>query len=412
VSRIKLTRDSSTSNAGSNQISPVLQTLQRSHSGSSGLLDRRAVWPNGITLNSRLHCRCGHELAGLWHHRLGPIIRRMAAIEVRELCREYKVFRKREGLLASLRGLFHREYTTVIAVRNVSFTIEEGEMVAFLGPNGAGKTTTLKLLSGLVVPSSGTATVLGHVPWKREDAYRRRFSLVTGQKEQLWWDLPAQESFRLHKEIYRISADDYQRRLDELTDLLEVRRLMAQPVRELSLGERMRMELIAALLHRPDVLFLDEPTIGLDVVSQRRVQAFLRHYQREQRITVILTSHYMKDVEALCERAIVINKGVVIHDGALAAITDRFSRHKIIELQFSGNGCPNGLERFGRILESRPPRVRIQVEKHRVSESLAAILSQQSVDDISVVERPLEDVIAELFSTDDATRVDDSRTNV
>jgi ABC-2 type transport system ATP-binding protein len=179
---------------------------------------------------------------------------------------------------------------------------------------------------------------------------------------------------------------------------------MAQPVRELSLGERMRMELIAALLHRPDVLFLDEPTIGLDVVSQRRVQEFLRHYQREQRITVILTSHYMKDVEALCERAIVINKGTVIHDGPLAAIIDRFSRHKIIELQFSDNGCPEGLERFGRIVETRPPRVRIQVEKQRVSECLATILSQHSVDDISVVERPLEDVIAELFSTDDASR--------
>lgn len=331
-------------------------------------------------------------------------IPRMAAIEVRELCREYKVFRKREGLMASVRGLFHREHTIVSAVRNVSFSIDEGEMVAFLGPNGAGKTTTLKLLSGLVVPSSGTATVLGHVPWKREDAYRRRFSLVTGQKEQLWWDLPAQESFRLHKEIYRIPAEDYTRRIDELTDLLEVRRLMAQPVRELSLGERMRMELIAALLHRPDVLFLDEPTIGLDVVSQRRVQEFLRHYQREQRITVILTSHYMKDVEALCERAIVINKGTVIHDGPLAAIIDRFSRHKIIELQFSDNGCPEGLGRFGHIVETRPPRVRIQVEKQRVSECLATILSQHSVDDISVVERPLEDVIAELFSTDDASR--------
>jgi ABC-2 type transport system ATP-binding protein len=180
-------------------------------------------------------------------------IRKMAAIEVRELCRTYKVFRKREGVWASVRGLFHREHDIVSAVRNVSFTIEEGEMVAFLGPNGAGKTTTLKLLSGLVVPTSGTAHVLGHIPWKREDAYRRRFSLVTGQKEQLWWDLPAQESFRLHKEIYRISTDDYRRRLDELTDLLEVGRLMSQPVRELSLGERMRMELIAALLHRPDV---------------------------------------------------------------------------------------------------------------------------------------------------------------
>lgn len=332
----------------------------------------------------------------------------MAAIEVRDLCREYRVFRKSEGLFASVRGLIHREYTLVKAVRNVSFTIEEGEMVAFLGPNGAGKTTTLKLLSGLVVPTSGSATVLEHVPWKREVAYRRRFSLVTGQKEQLWWDLPAQESFRLHKEIYRISAHDYDRRLNELADLLDVQRLMSQPVRELSLGERMRMELIAALLHRPEVLFLDEPTIGLDVVSQRRVQEFLRQYQREQRITVILTSHYMKDVEALCERAIVINKGVVIHDGPLAGIIDRFSRHKIVELQFSDGRCPQGLERFGRIVESRPPRVRIQVDKHRVSESLSSILSQHSVDDISVVERPLEDVIAELFVSDDATRADAS----
>ena len=281
----------------------------------------------------------------------------MAAIVVSELCRTYRVFRKREGLWASVRGLFHREYEVVSAVRNVSFRIEEGEMVAFLGPNGAGKTTTLKLLSGLVVPTSGTATVLGHVPWKREDAYRRRFSLVTGQKEQLWWDLPAQESFRLHKEIYRIPAADYQRRLDELTDLLEVRRLMSQPVRELSLGERMRMELIAALLHSPDVLFLDEPTIGLDVVSQRRVQEFLRQYQREQRITVILTSHYMKDVEALCDRAIVINKGVVIHDGPLATIVDRFSRHKIVELQFSDNIVPLAtLMETNLKTRSRPPQ--------------------------------------------------------
>jgi ABC-2 type transport system ATP-binding protein len=322
----------------------------------------------------------------------------MAAIEVQDLCRQYKVYRKQEGVLASVRGLFRREYETISAVRNVSFRIDTGEMVAFLGPNGAGKTTTLKLLSGLVVPTSGTATVLGHVPWKREDAYRRRFSLVTGQKEQLWWDLPAQESFRLHREIYRIPASEYQRRLDELTDLLEVRRLMSRPVRELSLGERMRMELIAALLHRPDVLFLDEPTIGLDVVSQRRVQDFLRHYQREQKITVILTSHYMKDVEALCERAIVINKGIVIHDGPLAAIIDRFSRHKIIELQFSGNIVPSELSRYGQILETRFPRIRLQVEKQKVSECLASILAAHAVDDISVVERPLEDVIAELFS--------------
>lgn len=325
----------------------------------------------------------------------------MAAIEVSQLSRTYRVFRKQEGVLASLRGLWHREYNEVHAVRDVSFSIAEGEMVAFLGPNGAGKTTTLKLLSGLIVPSAGEARVLGYVPWQREDAYRRRFSLVTGQKEQLWWDLPAQESFRLHKEIYRITNADYQRRLDELTDLLEVGRLMSQPVRELSLGERMRMELIAALLHRPDVLFLDEPTIGLDVVSQRKVQEFLKRYQQEQRITVILTSHYMKDVEALCDRAIVINKGTVVHDGPLASIVERFSRHKIVELQFAEDVRPESLARHGRLLDSRAPRVRLQVEKQRVSECLASILSEHAVDDISVLERPLEDVIAELFSAAD-----------
>ena len=322
----------------------------------------------------------------------------MSAIEVNHLGRTYRVYQKREGLFASVRGLVHREYRTVHAVRDVSFSIEEGEMLAFLGPNGAGKTTTLKLLSGLIVPTSGSATVLGHVPWKREDAYRRRFSLVTGQKEQLWWDLPAQESFRLHKEIYRISGTDYQTRLDELTELLDVTELMGQPVRELSLGERMRMELIAALLHRPDVLFLDEPTIGLDVVSQRKVQQFLRKYQKEQGITVILTSHYMKDVEALCDRAIVINQGTVIHDGLLEEIVDRFSQHKIIELHFSANSTPNGIDRYGVVLDDRPPMLRLQVEKQNVSDVLSGILAEYAIEDVSVTERPLEDVIAELFS--------------
>ncbi|MEY3175688.1 MAG: putative transporter ATP-binding protein YbhF [Planctomycetota bacterium] len=322
----------------------------------------------------------------------------MPAIEVRDLCRQYKVYRKREGLWGALRGVFRRDYEIVSAVRNVSFQIDSGEMVAFLGPNGAGKTTTLKLLSGLVVPTSGTATVLGHVPWLRENAYRRRFSLVTGQKEQLWWDLPAQESFRLHQEIYRIPPADYAQRLGQLTELLDVVRLLSRPVRELSLGERMRMELIAALLHRPEVLFLDEPTIGLDVVSQRRVQDFLRTWQQEHGITVILTSHYMKDVEALCRRAVIINQGQVIHDGPLAAILDRFSRHKIVELQFTDNRIPDDLSRYGRLLETRAARVRLQVEKQRVSAVLAGILDKHSVDDISVLERPLEDVIAELFA--------------
>lgn len=303
--------------------------------------------------------------------------------------------------MASLTGLFHREFSEVHAVKDVSFSIDEGEMLAFLGPNGAGKTTTLKLLSGLIVPTSGSATVLGHVPWKREDSYRRRFSLVTGQKEQLWWDLPAQESFRLHKEIYRISAADYDSHLAELTELLQVGDLMQQPVRELSLGERMRMELIAALLHRPDVLFLDEPTIGLDVVSQRRVQQFLKKYQKERGITVILTSHYMKDVEALCDRAIVINKGNVIHDGALAEIVDRFSQHKIVELHFAPGSEPNGIDRYGVVIEDRGPMIRLQIERQKVSDTLSSILAHYDIEDISVSERPLEDVIAELFASED-----------
>lgn len=323
----------------------------------------------------------------------------MSTIECHNLTKTYRVFRKQEGLVASIRGLFHREYKEVQAVKQVSFQIEQGEMVAFLGPNGAGKTTTLKLLSGLIHPTSGAATVLGHVPWHRDNNYRRRFSLVMGQKNQLWWDLPAQESFRLHQEIYRIDAATFQKRIDELTELLEVRKLVDQPVRELSLGERMRMELIAALLHGPDVLLLDEPTIGLDVVSQRRVQDFLRHYQETQQITVILTSHYMKDVEALCERAIIINEGEIKHDGPLEGIIDRFSQHKIIDLLFSGSTIPENLEQFGTVIEASPPRVKLEVDRNRIPETLTKLLATYSIEDIGVLDRPLEEVISEMFTS-------------
>jgi ABC-2 type transport system ATP-binding protein len=322
----------------------------------------------------------------------------MPAIEADQLCKTYRVYRKREGVWASIGGLFKREYKRVEAVRSVSFSIETGEMVAFLGPNGAGKTTTLKLLSGLIFPTSGDARVLGHIPWNREHAYRRRFSLVMGQKNQLWWDLPAQESFRLHQEIYRIEPDRFQKRLDELIDLLEVRKLISQPVRELSLGERMRMELIAALLHSPEVLFLDEPTIGLDVVSQRRVQDFLKFYQEEHKITVLLTSHYMKDVEALCRRAIIINEGEIKHDGPLAGIIDRFSRHKVVTLQFSDDQMPADLERFGRVFDVQPPRVKIEVDRTKIPEVLTQLLSRYSIEDVGVQDRPLEEVIAEAFT--------------
>jgi ABC-2 type transport system ATP-binding protein len=322
----------------------------------------------------------------------------MSAIHVHRLSKTYRVYRKREGLLAAMRGLFHREYKTVEAVREVSFEIEQGEMVAFLGPNGAGKTTTLKLLSGLIYPTSGEATVLGFVPWKRENAYRRRFSLVMGQKNQLWWDLPAQESFTLHKEIYRIEPEQFSRRLDELTSLLEVQKLVGQPVRELSLGERMRMELIAALLHSPEVLLLDEPTIGLDVVSQRKVQEFLKFYQAERKITVILTSHYMKDVEALCRRAVIINEGLIKHDGPLAEIVERFSRHKVIQLQFADSAVPADLSRFGRVFDVHPPRVKLEIPRKEIRDVLTSLLTTYNLEDVAVQDRPLEEVIAELFA--------------
>ncbi|MEC8336876.1 MAG: ATP-binding cassette domain-containing protein [Planctomycetota bacterium] len=323
----------------------------------------------------------------------------METIRIEGLRKTYKIYQKQEGLRASFRGLFRRRYRIVEAVRGIDLSVDQGEFVAFLGPNGAGKTTTLKLLSGVISPSSGTARVLGHVPWRRENAYRRRFALVMGQKNQLWWDLPAQESFRLHQQIYRIEPEAFIARRDELVDLLEVRKLLGQPVRELSLGERMKMELIAALLHSPEVLFLDEPTIGLDVVAQHNIQNFLRYYQKLKKITILLTSHYMKDVVALCKRVVIVTDGVIVHDGSLEEIIDRFSTHKVITLQFADNGLPIDISRFGEIIEEQAPRIKIRVAKQTVTESLAAILQQHPVEDVSVEDPPLEQVIAEMFAS-------------
>jgi ABC-2 type transport system ATP-binding protein len=324
----------------------------------------------------------------------------MALIELDGLSKSYRVYQKREGLGASVRGLFRRQYRTLEAVRGINLKVEQGEFVAFLGPNGAGKTTTLKLLSGVITPSGGAAHVMGFVPWKRENAYRRRFALVMGQKNQLWWDLPAQESFRLHQQIYMIEPERFERTRDELVDLLDVRRLLGQPVRELSLGERMKMELIAALLHSPEVLFLDEPTIGLDVIAQHNIQGFLRHYQQLRQITILLTSHYMKDVAALCKRVVIIAHGRIIYDGSLAGIIDRFSHHKVITLQFADGDdrMPSDLARYGEVIEEQAPKVKLRVDRRAVAEVLANILAQQAIEDVSVEDPPLEDVIAEMFS--------------
>ncbi len=334
----------------------------------------------------------------------------MAIIEIDNLVKTYRVYEKREGLLASVRGLFHRRHREVQAVQGINLQVEAGELVAFLGPNGAGKTTTLKLLSGVITPTSGTAQVMGFVPWERANEYRRRFALVMGQKNQLWWDLPAAESFRLHQHIYRIPPDHYQQTLDELVDLLKVGKLLGQPVRELSLGERMKMELIAAMLHRPEVLFLDEPTIGLDVVAQHDIRQFLKHYQEQAQTTILLTSHYMKDIQDLCERVVVISGGQIIYDGSLAGIIGRFSGYKIITLQFADDGLsspgasisnalPSHLRRFGEVLEVRPPKIKLKVDRQQVTEFLTGALAGASVEDISVEDPPLEQVIAEVFSS-------------
>jgi ABC-2 type transport system ATP-binding protein len=322
----------------------------------------------------------------------------MSVIALHGLQKSYRVYQKREGLGASLKGLFRRSYREVFAVRGIDLTVERGEFVAFLGPNGAGKTTTLKLLSGVIYPTAGSATVLGFVPWERDNLYRRQFALVMGQKNQLWWDLPAQESFRLHQQIYRIEPARFQRNCDELTSLLNVRRLLSQPVRELSLGERMKMELIAALLHSPQVLFLDEPTIGLDVVAQHNIQQFLRHYQEQQGTTILLTSHYMKDVAALCRRVVVIANGLIHYDGSLGGIIDRFSGHKRVTLLFAEGHLPDDLEQYGRVLSRATPKATLEIDRQQVARSLAAILDKYVVEDVSVEDPPLEEVIAGMFS--------------
>lgn len=323
-------------------------------------------------------------------------------IDIKNLTKTYRVYQKSEGLRASMRGLFHRKFRVIEAVRGIDLAVEKGEFVAFLGPNGAGKTTTLKLLSGVITPNGGSAKVMGHVPWKRENAYRRRFALVMGQKNQLWWDLPAQESFRLHRHIYRLNEQEFHSAKDELSELLDVRELMQQPIRELSLGERMKMELIAALLHRPEVLFLDEPTIGLDVVAQHKIQEFLREYQQQRSTTILLTSHYMKDVAALCRRIVIMAAGRIHYDGSLSSIIDKFSKHKVVTLQFAKDEFPTAasqlLGRYGEVVQVQTPRVKIRIERRLVAQTVAALLANHSLEDISVEDPPLEEVIAHVFA--------------
>lgn len=321
-------------------------------------------------------------------------------IEVQNLTRVFRTYKKKPGFLGGVKGLFKRDFEETRAADNISFSIKEGELVGFLGPNGAGKTTTLKMLSGLIYPTSGQARVAGFDPSKRENAYRRLFALVLGQKNQLWWDLPALESFYLLRAIYGLEQAQYQQALDELVTLLGVSNKLNVQVRELSLGERMKMELIAALLHRPRVLFLDEPTIGLDVVSQKNVREFLRDYNRRHKTTVLLTSHYMADISQLCERVIVIDHGKKIYDGELAQIAGAGARQRIIKFKPRDGAFPANWRpaHGGEPQVAADGEIVLHVPSEHVTTVCQQILSQGPVDDITIQDVPLEDIISEIFS--------------
>ncbi|MGH7997510.1 MAG: ABC transporter ATP-binding protein [Opitutaceae bacterium] len=327
-------------------------------------------------------------------------------IDVEQLTRIFRTYRKQPGFWGGVRGLFHREFIETAAAKDISFHIGAGEFVGFLGPNGAGKTTTLKMLSGLIRPTSGRARVAGFDPSLRENAYRRIFALVLGQKNQLWWDLPARESFALLRAIYGLEAAEYRSTLHELVDLLDVGPKLDIMVRELSLGERMKMELIAALLHRPRVLFLDEPTIGLDVVSQKAVRQFLRGYNRRHQVTILLTSHYMADIKELCERVIVIHRGRKIYDGALDRLeSGPGGRRRIIsfrptpEAAEAARAFPSDW-RSPRGVTSRDGagKITVRVRAEDVVPASQEILAAGPIVDIMIEDVPLEEVIAELFA--------------
>ncbi|MDD5434463.1 MAG: ABC transporter ATP-binding protein [Nitrospira sp.] len=320
------------------------------------------------------------------------------SIHVKDLAKTFEYFKKEAGLAGSLKSLFWREKLYNDALRKISFEAEEGELIGFLGPNGAGKTTTLKILSGILYPTSGEATVLGHIPWKREPEYQKSFAIVMGQKNQLWWDLPAQESFALNKEIYEIDPKTYRYNLDELTELFDIKDIIDVPVRKLSLGQRMKCELAAALLHSPKVLFLDEPTIGLDIIAQEKIRHYIKEYNKLKNTTVLLTSHYMRDVERLCNRVIVISNGSIIYDGSVDDLMNHYADHKIIRLRFSREYNENSISRYGEIVEQSSHSVVLKVSKKDIAGSTATILKELPVEDLSVEEVEIEDVIRKIFT--------------
>ncbi len=318
-------------------------------------------------------------------------------ITVEHLKKEFTYYKKMTGIKGSLHNVFHRESLTKEAVRDISFSVEKGEMIGFLGPNGAGKTTTLKMLSGILYPTGGRIEVDGFVPWERKNEFKRRISIVMGQKNQLWWDLPASDSLYLNKCIFGVDDWAYRDIVTELSELLDVKELLNVQVRRLSLGERMKMEILAALIHRPDILFLDEPTIGLDILSQKKIRDFLKIYNEQWKTTVIITSHYMADIEALCDRAVIINQGVLVYDGKLGEVNQLLGKRKLLSVKTSAAVEAGDWAAFGSVREVSDAGAVLEVPQEKVREVLAVILSGMPVEDFTVTEIPIEESIARFY---------------
>lgn len=321
-----------------------------------------------------------------------------SVIKVKNLKKYYQVHQKEPGLIGSIQSLFHRKYYDVKAVDDISFEIGEGELIGFIGPNGAGKTTTLKVLSGLLYPTSGMVRVLGYEPFKRQAQFQKQFSLVMGQKNQLWWDLPAWESFILNKEIYEVPDEKFTQIVNDLAEMLQVQDILKVQVRKLSLGQRMKCELIAALLHQPKVLFLDEPTIGLDVVAQKTMRDFIKEYNQKYNATIILTSHYMEDVKQLCKRVVIIDKGVVLYDGLLEKVVEKLAPYKVIKVVFEEKVVEEKLKEIGDLEEFDGLQALINVKRKGASEKAGRLLNKFPVADLTIEEPPIEDIIRQVFS--------------
>jgi len=323
----------------------------------------------------------------------------MLAIETRDLCKTYTSVKKDPGIWGSIKGLFSREVVSLEAVKNIDLSIEQGELVGFLGPNGAGKTTTLKMLSGILYATSGTAKVLGYTPHDRRKEMLRQISIIMGNKMQLWWDLPAWDSFVVLSELYDVDRATFKKRVKYLAECLQIEDKLHSQVRKLSLGERMKCELIAALLHHPRVVFLDEPTIGLDVVSQKRIRDFLKQWHKEEGCTVVLTSHYMQDVQELCDRVVVIDHGTMIFDGTLGNLTRQFKNTRHIRLSFTETVSKDDLLKYGTVVSSEGESAVIEILRDDTPSVTSALLAALPVNDVSIEEVDIEDVIRDLFTT-------------